>query len=56
MTDHATVLAERFEEMVRGYARLVRSVVVQVGGPAAARLGDDVEQASLSGNLEADLR
>ncbi len=39
---------ERFEELVRTYARLIRSVVRKVAGTSAERLGPDVEQRLLA--------
>lgn len=38
------VLVQRFEELVHDYARLVHSVVLRIGGSAAAGFGDDIEQ------------
>jgi RNA polymerase sigma factor (sigma-70 family) len=37
-------LEERFEELVRQYGRLIRSVVLRVGGPRAFDRAEDIEQ------------
>jgi RNA polymerase sigma factor (sigma-70 family) len=37
-------LEERFEELARQYGRLIRSVVLKVGGPQAVGEAEDIEQ------------
>ena len=44
LRNHECERADELEALMSRYARLVRSVVGRVGGAAAAKVGDDIEQ------------